>query len=328
MGVAILVCALAGSGARTLLARAAASGSARADVVGAMHAALHQGPATVHRNAPGASAASPASGVAPASARRVLPASALERIARSGILRVGYHPDNLPFSFFNGEDELVGYDVDMAHLLARHLGCALEFQPFEFETLAGQLDRGEFDVAMSGVAMTPPRLATMRFSVPYTDATAALLVRDHRRREFRRRIVDQDFDGVRIAVARKVGLSSLLAQTLPGAEIVQVGSPREYLESGEAAADAMVWVAEGGSAWTLLYPSYSVVVIRPVFKAAAGYAVASGDEAFAEFLSGWIEFIRRTFLDERLYDHWILGKSAERREARWSVIRDLLHWVD
>ena len=29
-----------------------------------------------------------------------------------------------------------------------------------------------------------------------------------------------------------------------------------------------------------------------------------------------------------LYDRWILGKDAEQKEPRWSVIRNVLHWVD
>jgi hypothetical protein len=34
----------------------------------------------------------------------------LERIRESGVLKVGYHPDNLPFSYFNMAGELVGFD--------------------------------------------------------------------------------------------------------------------------------------------------------------------------------------------------------------------------
>jgi hypothetical protein len=28
------------------------------------------------------------------------------------------------------------------------------------------------------------------------------------------------------------------------------------------------------------------------------------------------------------YDHWILGRTAEEKKPRWSVIRDVLHWVE
>ena len=29
-----------------------------------------------------------------------------------------------------------------------------------------------------------------------------------------------------------------------------------------------------------------------------------------------------------LYGHWILGKQAVKRQPRWSMMRDVLHWVD
>ena len=28
------------------------------------------------------------------------------------------------------------------------------------------------------------------------------------------------------------------------------------------------------------------------------------------------------------YDYWVLGKKTENRAPRWSVIRDVLHWVE
>jgi ABC-type amino acid transport substrate-binding protein len=46
-----------------------------------------------------------------------------------GTLRVGYLPDNLPATYFNGAGKLVGFDAEMAHTLARDLGVGLEFVP-------------------------------------------------------------------------------------------------------------------------------------------------------------------------------------------------------
>jgi hypothetical protein len=40
-----------------------------------------------------------------------------------------------------------------------------------------------------------------------------------------------------------------------------------------------------------------------------------------------VELKRKDGTIQKLYEHWILGKSAQRREARWSVARNVLHWV-
>jgi len=53
--------------------------------------------------------------------------TALERIHRRGVLRVGYRADSLPIAFRNEAGRLVGADVELMHHLARDLGVKLEF---------------------------------------------------------------------------------------------------------------------------------------------------------------------------------------------------------
>ena len=89
----------------------------------------------------------------------------------------------------------------------------------------------------------------------------------------------------------------------------------------------MVWSAEIGSAWTLLYPDFSVVPIRPITQLPLAYAVAPREAELAEYLSRWLEVFKGTSVDERLYDHWILGKTATPKTPRWSVLRNVLGWV-
>ena len=58
------------------------------------------------------------------------------------------------------------------------------------------------------------------------------------------------------------------------------------------------------------------------------YPVAGRDQAMATFLDTWIALKKRDGTIERLYDYWILGKDAAPSQPRWSIIRDVLHWVD
>ena len=53
----------------------------------------------------------------------------LETIEARKVLRVGYLPDALPFAFFNEHGDLVGFDVELAHRLAREMGVSLAFVP-------------------------------------------------------------------------------------------------------------------------------------------------------------------------------------------------------
>jgi ABC-type amino acid transport substrate-binding protein len=71
--------------------------------------------------------------------------SRLDRIRERKVIRVGFNPDDLPFSYFNAEGKLVGFDIDMAYSLAGDLGVSIEFVPFETPRLSEQLDNDDFD---------------------------------------------------------------------------------------------------------------------------------------------------------------------------------------
>ena len=111
--------------------------------------------------------------------------SSIERLKNEKVLRVGFHPDHLPYSYFNSSHELVGLDVELMYHLASQVGARLEFVPYEYATAVEQLNAGEFDLAISGLIIKPERLLHVGFTQPYTDATAAIVVPDHRRKEFR-----------------------------------------------------------------------------------------------------------------------------------------------
>jgi ABC-type amino acid transport substrate-binding protein len=95
-----------------------------------------------------------------------------------------------------------------------------------------------------------------------------------------------------------------------------------------ATLDAVALPAERGSVLTLLYPKYTVVVPEPgVVKIPLAYPVARRDQDWAYFLNLWIELKRRDGTIDALYSHWILGKQATKSQPRWSILRDVLHWV-
>jgi ABC-type amino acid transport substrate-binding protein len=93
--------------------------------------------------------------------------------------------------------------------------------------------------------------------------------------------------------------------------------------------DAIALPAERGSAWTLIYPRYTVVVPEPSrIRLPLAYPMPRDDEAFAGLINMWIELKRKDGTIDALYQYWILGRNAEQARRRWSIIRDVLHWID
>ncbi len=259
--------------------------------------------------------------------------SHLERIRERGVIRIGYDPDRLPFSYFNAKGELAGFDIDMAHRLAHELNVKIEFVPFEFESLLQQLEADHFDIAMAGVYGTAARSENIRFSDPYVFATMALVVADHRRDEFATLDSIRRQDTVSIGIHRSLsGDASRIKEFMPNVKVVVLDSYREFFaqEGAGKGVDALFTSAEGGSAWTLLYPQYQVVTpMSDEFSIPLVYPFSGReDSAMDEFIDHWVMLKQHDGTTKRAYDYWILGKGSEKKKQRWSVIRDVLHWVD
>ncbi len=261
--------------------------------------------------------------------------SRLARIKERGVIRIGYNPERLPFSYINVVGKLVGFDIDMAQRLAQELGVTIEFVPFAFDSLSRQLDTDHFDIAMSGIYGTVEQSENMRFSDPYMFATMALIVPDHRDADFATSKAIRGLDKVRIGVHRSLTGEKIVRSAMsgyPNVEFVVLDSYRDFFEmqgAGEGL-DALYTAAESGSAWTLLYPSFQVVTPwSDDHTIPLVYPFSGGDDSpMDEFLDHWVLLKQHDGSTEQAYEYWILGKGSEKRAKRWSVIRNVLGRVD
>ena len=273
-----------------------------------------------------------------ASVLRELPAQApardgtsvLEEIRARGRIRVGYLEGALPYSYFNSQGELVGFDVEMAYTLAMELGLEIEFAPVPRERLAEVINAGLCDVVMAGTTVTTGRASDMVFSPPYIDETLSFVVPDHRRADFSSAEWVRATPGLKVAVANLPYLEEIIHREFPLMEIVPVSVDRvvDFFTGRGERVDGVVFPAERGSYYTLLYPAFSVAVPHPLtIRFPLAYPVARRDLEFARFLGIWIDLQRKNGTIQALYDHWILGRDARLKEPHWSVIRNVLHWV-
>jgi Na+/H+-dicarboxylate symporter/ABC-type amino acid transport substrate-binding protein len=266
------------------------------------------------------------------SAPQPLPAqaspSALKKIRARGVIRVGYLADNRPLTFLKGNGELVGVDVEMAHILARSLGVGIEFLPVDRGTLFQQLNEGYCDIVMSGLVITPDRAEVASLSTPYMEETLALVVEDYRRSEFSSREARQKLKAPKLAILDVPYFISFVREQLPKAQLVIVNSPEEFFATKGKSVDGFVYTAERGSAWSLLYPEYTVVVPSPAIALPLSYAMARGDRDLVDYVNALVELKKSDGTLKKLYNYWVLGRFAAETQPRWSVIRNVLHWTD
>ncbi len=256
------------------------------------------------------------------------PGSRFDAIREAGVLRVGYRPANLPCSFMTDDGELVGFDVEMAHVLAEDLALGLEFVPFDYANLEALLSTGQIDVAMSCIAALPERFAMAGFSKPYLDLHLALIVPDHERARYRDPQNLPKGEDLRIALVGSHYFQSRVHRYFPGAQIVIIDGAEDFFTQ-PGLADAVVLSAEEGSAYTFRYPKFSVA--RPSTGGVsfpAAYAVPRGDTELRTLISSWVDLKERDGTIDALFGYWFHGGASAPRRPRWSVIRDVLGWVD
>ena len=110
--------------------------------------------------------------------------------------------------------------------------------------------------------------------------------------------------------------------------LIELKSNREFFEHAHRELDALLISAESGSAYTLFYPEYEVIVPEgPRIALPLFYAVGARDAELRRFLDYWVSLRKKDGTLQDHYEHWILGKRPAAATPRWCVIRDVLGWV-
>jgi ABC-type amino acid transport substrate-binding protein len=157
----------------------------------------------------------------------------------------------------------------------------------------------------------------------------ALVVTDHRRDAFRNLAALKRMQPLRLAVPDVPYYIDKLKHYLPQAEVTAIPSVQTFFKELGGQFDGLVFSAEAGSAWSLLYPSYTVVVPQPRTGAIPmAFPIAKGDLEMVAFINNWLALKKEDGTIQSFYDYWILGKNAVPVKPRWSVIRNVLHWGD
>ena len=119
-------------------------------------------------------------------------AGVLERIRRTGVLRVATEPYFPPQEFIDpdriDQKQYVGADMELARLIAERMGVELQIVPMEFSKVLPALTDDLADLTISALSFTPSRavLWTMSKGYYYTDSVAntVLIVREAEKDQF------------------------------------------------------------------------------------------------------------------------------------------------
>lgn len=101
----------------------------------------------------------------------------LEQVRAKGELVIATEGTWAPWTYHDENDQLVGFDIEVAQAVCDKLGVEARFVEGEWEGLLAGLETGRYDTMANGVDITPDRAEKYDFSVPYAYIRTALMVR-------------------------------------------------------------------------------------------------------------------------------------------------------
>ena len=105
-------------------------------------------------------------------------AATLDAIVQKGELVVGTAASMPPFNMTTKEGEIIGFEPDLARLIAAGMGIPLKLEPMPFSKLLPALETGKIDMILSNMTMTPRRNLKVAFVGPYFISGKAFLTKE------------------------------------------------------------------------------------------------------------------------------------------------------
>jgi len=103
--------------------------------------------------------------------------NSLQSILDKKKLIMGLDDSFPPMGFRNEQNEIVGYDVDLAKEVAKRLGVDLVLQPIDWNAKEQELNTGEIDCIWNGFTITEERKKNLLFTPPYLKNAQVIVVK-------------------------------------------------------------------------------------------------------------------------------------------------------
>ena len=142
----------------------------------------------------------------------------LDKIKEKGVIVLGTAADYPPYEFhkeINGEDHIVGFDIEIAKAFAEDLGVELEIKDMKFEGLIAALVAENIDFIVAGMVPKPERAEVIDFSIPYYQAEQSMLIKAEDADKYTK---PEDFDGTVVGAQKATVQEEIVLNQISGAE--------------------------------------------------------------------------------------------------------------
>lgn len=229
----------------------------------------------------------------------------LSRIVESGTFKVGMSGTQPPFSVISKSGSLIGYEVDLANILADAMGVKVEFVQKPFGALLPALEKGEIDAIMSGMTMTPKRNLKAAFVGPYivsgksilTTSTALAGLQDAE---------DIDRSTIKIAALKGSTSEKFVQKVLEKTTFIGVDDYDEAVQMViDGKVDALVADFPICALSQMRFPDAELATLtEPMTIEPIGIALAPGDALFVNMVTNYLSALEGIGLLDALEKKW------------------------
>ncbi len=237
--------------------------------------------------------------------------SPLQRVLRTGVLRVGFDHVDIPFAYFNAEGQIAGFDVTFAYELARDLNCRLEFVPMNPQIIGEQLNTGLYDIAMSAIVMDLERIQQMSFVKPYFQQSFVLVVPLKNKNQYENYDNVVNMEGIKIGGAG--AYYDYIKRDFPKADLTLIPDLTPLVDGK---IDAVLWTYVSAFIWSLHHPDFTVIDYGfSLGKQYFSYAIREETSEWYRFLQNWMSLKDLSGFAEVQRRYWIRGITPEEAKA-------------
>lgn len=235
--------------------------------------------------------------------------STLNQILKRGELRVGLEAGYMPFEMRDKKGNIIGFDVDLARLMARRMGVKLTLVNTQWDGIIPALLTDKFDILISGMTITAERNLQVNFVDPYMVIGQSVLLS----RALEGRIHSyEELNDPKYTVATKLGTTGEIAAR----KYLNRATLKNFETEVDAAlqvrnnrVDAFVYDLPYNAVYAAQNPDAVIHLNEPFTRESLGWAVRKGDPDFLNWLNNFLRQMKDDGSYDALYRKWFEGSA-------------------
>ncbi len=235
----------------------------------------------------------------------------LEKIRGSGVITWGFDAEGgAPYVFHDSihPSRLIGFEVEIVEAIARELGVKVQYFQNTWDSILLSLQRGDFDIALNGIEITPEREQSVLFTRPYYVYAEQIVVRASDNRINRR----EDLRGKKVGTLYNTEAKRLLEEMGDVSVTIYSGQVEPFRDLSLNRVDAVFVDLPIASYYAMPNPQLRMVG-GPVGEGYYGIALRKEDRALAEELNKIIERLLRSGELQKIYSRWGLWNTSQEK---------------